>query len=73
MLHDSDLQAGDFVLFHAAAGGVAALYGFARSSWVTQQHVQRTQPIPFSHQHHAANPTNAAAVPPPSAGMRVAV
>jgi hypothetical protein len=41
-----------FGAIFAAAGGVAALYGFARSSWVTQQHVQRDQPIPFSHQHH---------------------
>jgi len=42
-----------FGAIFAAGGGVWALYGLARSSWVTQQHVQRDQPIPFSHQHHA--------------------
>jgi len=36
----------------AAAGGLWSLYELARSPWVTQQHIERTQPIPFSHQHH---------------------
>jgi hypothetical protein len=35
-------------------GGIGLLMQLGRSSWVTQQHVVREQPIQFSHERHVA-------------------
>lgn len=36
----------------ALAGGLWLMYEMAASPYVTQQGVERDQPVPFSHQHH---------------------
>ena len=37
----------------AVAGGLFALAEFTRSDYITGAHIQREQPVPFSHRHHA--------------------
>ena len=35
------------------AGGTVGIVGFARSSYVTSTDIRPSQPVPFSHRHHA--------------------
>ena len=41
-----------FGALFAVAGGLWALAAFNRSDYITGAHVQREQPVPFSHRHH---------------------
>ena len=42
-----------FGALFAVAGGLFALTELMRSDYVTGAHIQREQPVPFSHRHHA--------------------
>jgi hypothetical protein len=42
-----------FGALFAVVGGLFALVEFSRSDYMTGAHVQREQPVPFSHRHHA--------------------
>ena len=41
-----------FGALFAVAGLLFAVNSFNRSDYVTQAHVAREQPVPFSHKHH---------------------
>ena len=47
------MRLGCFVAVTFALLFMLSLYGLTRSSWVTGQQLRPTQPVPFSHRHHA--------------------